>query len=463
MTVILFFGTLLCKLDVSMAGMEASRLALVEAIADQGVYHIENTHFRTVDKVIRNNHIYSDKPPTLSWCAAQVSKVITLFSGKNFTNSYAFMVFMLDMLFGCLVNALIFLWLFRHLCRSARGSVKLKLLFAMLCCCGSWLFSYMTIFSNHVPAALAVMGMLVSLDKYRRRQDKRAAAWAGFSGGVLFTLDFVCGAAFLAAAVPAVWFLAAKEQRFKHALRCAASGLCVILFSVSLNHAAYGTILPLYVASGGTFTPGTDDKNMLMYFVEMLFTYRGLFSYQLFLLLVFPAIWFMRRKLKVNDIAMLSASFATIIIYGVITNEFGGFSYGFRYLIPVIPVFYFYASKWVLESRNAKLTCCAVILGVIGIIPAYIGAYEPMCVAFEGYRSPEGHFTRTIRSTFMSNLLAWSYETAPASALTTALIRHYGEKDAFLCLRAQYIITKHISALEKLSTDQRFDLTKAEK
>ena len=77
MTLILFFGAMLCKLDVSMAGMEASRLALVEAIADQGVYHIENTHFRTVDKVIRDNHIYSDKPPTLSWCAAQVSKVIT--------------------------------------------------------------------------------------------------------------------------------------------------------------------------------------------------------------------------------------------------------------------------------------------------------------------------------------------------------------------------------------------------
>ena len=452
---------MLCKLDVSMAGMEASRLALVEAIADQGVYHIENTHFRTVDKVIRNNHIYSDKPPTLSWCAAQVSKLITLCTGKNFTNSYAFMVFMLNMTFGCLVNALVFLWLFRLLCRSTRGNLKLKLFFALLCCCGSWLFSYMTIFSNHVPAALAVTGVMVSLDKYRRRKDKRAAAWAGFSGGVLFTLDFVCGAVFLASAVAAVWFTADKQTRWKHALRSAASGLCIILFSASLNHAAYGTPLPLYVASGGTFTPGTGDKNMLMYFIEMLFTCRGLFSYQIFLLLVFPAIWFMRRKLKANDTAMLAAAFTVIVVYGVITNEFGGFSYGFRYLIPVIPVFYFYAAKWVLESKSRKLTLLAAVMGVAGIIPAYIGAYEPMCVAFEGHRSPEGHFTRTIRSTFMSNLLAWSYESD--SFLTDHLIRHYGEKDSYRYLRAQYFITKHINALEKLSKDQRFDLTNSSK
>jgi hypothetical protein len=452
---------MLCKLDVSMAGMEASRLALVEAIADQGVYHIENTHFRTVDKVIRNNHIYSDKPPTLSWCAAQVSKVITFCTGKNFTTSYAFMVFVHNMIFGSLVNALIFLWLFRLLCRSARGNLKLKLLFALLCCCGSWLFSYMTIFSNHVPAALAVTGAMVSLDKYRRRKDRRAAAWAGFSAGVLFTLDFVCGAVFLAAAASAVWFTADKETRWKHSLRCAASGACIILFSVSLNHAAYGTVLPLYVASGGTFTPGTGDKNTLMYFVETLFSYRGLFSYQIFLMLVFPAVWYMRRKLKANDIAMLAAAFAVIVIYGVITNEFGGFSYGFRYLIPVIPLFYYYAAKWVLDSRSRRLTILAAVLGVAGIIPAYIGAYEPMCVAFEGHRSPPGHFTRTIRSTFMSNLLAWSYESD--LFLTGHLIEHYGRKESFRCLRAQYVITKHINALEKLSKDSRFHLTNSSK
>jgi hypothetical protein len=224
-------------MDVSMIGLDSGRLAMVEAIADQKVFHIENTHFKSVDKVVMNNHIYSDKPLFLSWCAAQFCKLFTFFTGKNFTNSYSFMVYLMAMIFGAGINALLFYWLFRYLCRTSRGNMRLKFLFSLLCCCGSWLLSYMTIFLNHVPAALAVTGAMVSLDKYRRRKDRRAAAWAGFSAGVLFTLDFVCGAVFLAAAAAAVWFTADKETRWKHSLRCAASGACIILFSVSLNHA----------------------------------------------------------------------------------------------------------------------------------------------------------------------------------------------------------------------------------
>ena len=88
---IITFGILLCKIEVSMIGLDSGRLAMVEAIADQGVFHIENTHFKSVDKVVKDNHIYSDKPPVLSWCAAQFCKAITFFTGKNFTNSYNFL------------------------------------------------------------------------------------------------------------------------------------------------------------------------------------------------------------------------------------------------------------------------------------------------------------------------------------------------------------------------------------
>jgi len=457
---ILIAGSLVCKMEVSMAGMEASRLAVVEAVADQGVFHIEKTHFKTVDKIIRNNHIYSDKPIALSWCAAQVSKVITLISGKNFSNSYSFMIYMMNMIFGCAVNALCFVWIFRHLCRTVRGSMRLKLLFALLCCCGSWMFSFMTIFNNHVPAALAVTGVMISLDKYRRKQDVRAAVWAGFASGVLFTLDMVAGAVFLATSALSVLLTSEKEKRWKNAVLCGAAGGGVVLLSVWLNYIAYGTMLPLYIVSGGTYSPGTDQKNHIIYLLETLFTNRGLFSYQPVLLLIFPAIWHLRKKLPVNDIIMLLSAGAVIAIYITITNEFGGFSYGFRYLICIIPLLMYYTFRYVLSRKSTRLTAAAVTLGVIGLVPAFVGAYEPMCVAFEGHRSPPGHFTRTIRSTFMSNLLAWSYETAPDSLLTRKLIAHYGKNECFRYLKAQYFITKHFQTMEFLLKDQRFSLTK---
>ena len=451
-------GVLLCKIEVSMAGMEASRMAVVEAVADQGVYHIENTHFRTVDKVIRNNHIYSDKPIMLSWCAAQMCKIVTLFSGRNFTNSYNFMIYLVNIIFGCGANILCFLWLFRYLCRTSKGDMRLKLLFALFCCCGTWMFSFMTIFSNHVPAALAVTAVMVLLDKYRRKADSRAAVLAGFASGMLFTLDMVAGAVFLLTSALSVWFTSPVEKRVRDFLRCGASGACVVAFGVCLNYAAYGTVFPLYMGSGGTFSPGVDAKNHFVYFCETLFTTRGLFSYQPLLLLIFPAVWFLRRKLQTNDKLMLISGFSVIAIYCVITNEFGGFSYGFRYLICVIPILVYYVAKYVLERKNIRLTVCAAVLGVAGVFCAFVGAYEPMCVAFEGHRSPQGHFTRNLRSTFMSNLFAWSYETAPDSLLTRKFIGYYGKKDSFLYLRAQYVITKHFQTLEKLMKDSRFDL-----
>ena len=455
---IAIFGALLCKIEVSMAGMEASRMAVVEAVADQGVFHIENTHFRTVDKIVRNNHVYSDKPVMLSWCAAQVCKIVTLFTGKNFSNSYCYMIYLVNLIFGCGANILCFLWFFRYLCRTSRGDMRLKLLFALFCCCGTWLFSFMTIFSNHVPAALAVTGIMVLLDKHRRKHDIRAAAIAGFAAGMLFTLDMVAGAVFLAAAPIAVWLTAPEEKRLKNSLRCVCCGVCTVMLGVTLNYAAYGTVLPLYMGSGGTFSPGTGDKNHFIYFAETLFTTRGLFSYQPLLIMIFPAVWFLRKKLSANDRIMLLAVSGVILIYCVITNEFGGFSYGFRYLICIIPPLVYYAAKFVLEHKSLKLTVCAVLLGLAGTAAAFTGAYEPMCVAFEGHRSPQGHFTRNLRSTFMSNLLAWSYETDPDSLLTEKLIGYYGKKDSFLYLRAQYIITKHFQTLEKLLKDSRFDL-----
>lgn len=456
---IVIFGALLCKIEVSMIGLDAGRLAMTEAIADQGVFHIENTHFRTVDKVIRNGHIYSDKPPVLSWCAAQVCKAVTLFTGKNFSNSRNFMIYLMAMIFGTGANAIIFLWIFRYLCRTCKSDMRLKLMFAFFCCCGTWLLSYMTVFLNHVPSALAVAGVMISLDKFQRRHDSRAAAWAGFSAGALFNVDFVAGGIFLLSSILSVWMTAEKTSRIKDTARCAASGICLILFAASLNHAAYGTVVPLYMVSGGTYTLGTE-KDYLAYITETLFTYRGLFSYQPVFLLIFPAIYAMRKKFRYNDIFMLLSAAAVIICYIMITNEYGGGAYGFRYLISITPILMYYCAKYVLDSRSKKLTVCAALLGCIGIFTSFVGAYEPLCVTFEGHRSPIGHFTRNLRSTFMSNLFAWSYENDPDSVLTCALIDRYGKRDSFLYLRAQYVITKHISTLEKLLKDPRFDLTK---
>ena len=62
---LLFFALLYSHIEVGMSGNESGRFATVQAVAEEGVFHIEKSNFRTVDRSIRNNHVYHDKPPML--------------------------------------------------------------------------------------------------------------------------------------------------------------------------------------------------------------------------------------------------------------------------------------------------------------------------------------------------------------------------------------------------------------
>ena len=47
--------------EVSMSGNEASRFAVIQAVGEQGVCHIENTTFRTVDAALKKELAALDK------------------------------------------------------------------------------------------------------------------------------------------------------------------------------------------------------------------------------------------------------------------------------------------------------------------------------------------------------------------------------------------------------------------
>ena len=101
---LLLFAFLYAKMDVSMSGAEATRFALVESIAQNNVFHIEQTQFRTVDKVIANNHIYSDKPPALSWTIGMIMKVPMKVLQLNFYDNYHLLILEKILIFSLKVD-----------------------------------------------------------------------------------------------------------------------------------------------------------------------------------------------------------------------------------------------------------------------------------------------------------------------------------------------------------------------
>ena len=180
-------------MEVSLSGNEATRFAVIEAIGEQGVFHINNTQFRTVDRIVRDGKVYSDKPLPLGVSAGLLHKAVHTVTGLNFKDNYHLLIYLYNIICGGLVNILIFVWLFNHLRRYRKGSVQKKFLLALSAGLGSWLLSYSVTINNHTPAALALLGWFIALEKFSRKPVYSTAVIAGLASGAATAFDMPIG------------------------------------------------------------------------------------------------------------------------------------------------------------------------------------------------------------------------------------------------------------------------------
>jgi len=455
---ILLFALVFSAAEISLSGNEASRFGVVNAFGEQGVFYLENTNFRTVDRVIVNNHVYSDKPLPLSFLAGLAHKVIYNVSGISFGENYNLAVYLINFLFGGLCNVALFVLLFRELCTYRSGTLRAKWLLSVMMCLGTWLFSYSVVLNNHTPAALAVLITYLLLKKFARDRKTATALWTGVAAGMAGAMDIPTGLFFGLTAVAGILILAKRGGKIKAALATAAGGFAVAILTMLLNFWAYHTVLPLYIANqGGTFQFVPNPQSVLGYLFQTTLGKRGLLSYQPFLCFGVAAMIFYRAKLNYALQISLAGAIMLTLFYCFGTIEYGGWAYGFRYLIPVIPLFWLAGSLYVLDRVSS--TWGKTVVGVAllwGLVAGYIGAYSPFCVAYEGVRSPEGHMTRIVQSTFGGNLLAWSFENYPDSPLTKELVHYYGPEYSFWYLKEAYWNLKKPVMLKNLAESELF-------
>ena len=204
---LLLFAVLYTKEEITLAGNESSRFGVVQALGEQGVFYIEGTNFAsTVDKLERNGHLYSDKPLPLSFCAALIHGVIHRVTGINFTENRMLAIYLVNLLVSGGCNILLFILMFRHLRRTARGRIEWKFLLALAMPLTTWLGSYSVVMNNHTPAALALFGMIVALEKYRRKPTLQAAAIAAGCAGLAGAFEIPLGILSGLGALAGVWF-----------------------------------------------------------------------------------------------------------------------------------------------------------------------------------------------------------------------------------------------------------------
>ena len=433
------------KTDFNMTGVETSRMAAVQAIVDRGETAIDNSCFRTVDKGAVNGRWYSDKPPLLTFAEAGLYALLRL-AGLGFERHYSLTIYLFN-----LINALVFggaIVGLAGLLMRRRGfppAIALAAAFAALFSTLAW--SYSVTIGNHVPAAAAIL-LLALLMEQREPTVPRAAA-AGAWVGVIFNLELVLGTAFFPALL--LWL-----RRRNGAWRAALAAIGAFLLAgpvldAILNIINHGSPLPLYF---GTHHPDLAGKNYLFYAFHALFGFEGVFLYTPALLFLAAALPFPaggeRRPEPARD-ALLAGAGIALLLYLIGTSDYGGWCYGFRFLVPLEPLVLLYAADAVLRRRKPLLTAAFAAALLWGAVTAAVGLYDPWCAGYEGSSTTAASVHQHVRNSFCANLFAWSFERDPESALSRFFYhRFYGPETARRYLFETYQNSKNLNMMRTM-------------
>jgi hypothetical protein len=447
---LLILGFFYTASEVTMAGNEATRLGTVQCLVDLGTFALEDGMFKTVDRVIMNNHIYSDKPLLLSTLVSVPYRLIKNLLGFSFSEHYYLMVFLLNYICFYSLNILMF-WLFHKMIREKLpDSAPSFLLFCSAALIFStMLFSYSVAINNHTPAAAVTLILLFCLGRYEKNPASWLAAVIGVLTGTLLNFEFVFGCVFGVSSFFLVALSGEWKIRWRQALLYAAGAFAMIGVNFGLNYIAFGTVIPLYSETHKI----EWNSRILIYMFNSTFGFKGIFLYMPALLFIIPIVLKLKRtaKERIKTVMLLSLGIV-IVLYWLLTGEYGGWSFGFRYLIPVVPIMFYYI---VLDLRNwgRGLKHCLFYLCVgWGVVVSQLGAYNPWCISYEAHITGERY--ARFKNSFLGNFFCWSFEHYPEHPVTRWQIEFYGNRPSAVFLMDSYVNTKNIEMMQK--TAERF-------
>ena len=395
---------------------DASRLATIEALVHQGTWAIEGTAFgdRTADRVFLNGHFYSDKPPVLSFLAAGVYTVLHRGFHLSFDSTgwcdpvaspcYCFALlcpqppdwayYLLTLALIGLPSALM-LALFYRSTAFLDVPNPLALLVTAALGLGTLVFPYSLVFNNQIPAAASVMVGFYALLR-SKTCNSSSAGWllvAGFATALAFTFDLL--------AVPfLVFFLGVTLLRHRRRTWAFLLGSFIpLLLLGALDWWILGDPLPPSMHPSGfsypdslfpsTPTGNLAPANVLEYGFRMMFGDRGLLNLSPVSLWSVFGLWLLFRershRLWSEMVALALASLSLVLGLALFTQDFGGLSYGARWLTEAVPPLFFFAARpGLYRSLWQRLLFAA--LTAISLFSAWQGAINPWGVTLPPFR-----------------------------------------------------------------------------
>ncbi len=389
---LVFFGvSLVITSNRPSSPNEISRLAAVESLVERHTFVIDDSRFNdTVDKVYFNGHFYSDKPPVLSLWLASYYFVLYRVFGFSFRESTSLCYYVIT-LFSVGASYALLMVIFFNSLKFTDLSRKLSLYLTLLLGFGSLAFCYSRVLNNQIIAAFLLFSAyyLILKSEKGRSPSRGGMFWVGLLTGLAFCVDIPTGGVFLVSNCVYFYFTRYRRNIWTYLLGVTPP---ILLFAL-LNTQITGSLLPPYFHREGYNYPGSIfpaavggtvgvSKNLLQYAFHLLFGFHGLFLFTPVLLF---AIWTMFRIVKDSGhpffkdslIILVSAMFL-LSFFVLFTSNYGGQSFGFRWMLPVMPLmFYFLAYSFQYQWKKRLTRNLFRLSVIISVLSAFVGAFKP--------------------------------------------------------------------------------------
>jgi len=423
---------------VFFGGNDGSRWAQIEALVDHGSPTLERTRFaRTVDRVIVDGKVYSNKPPFFALVGAALYAPLGMLTGWRIGEpESAGGIFRLLTWFLVGVPAA---WLVaqfdRESHRFATLTLRWRTALTVALGAGTLVTSYAGTLNSHVPAAALLFASFAAL------LHGRPAA-AGLACGFAAAIDLLPGlgmAPFLA------WAAAAGAPRHAPGPARFAAGMVPGMVSFfAANFAVTGTPLPPkwlpgavdLAALAGPSAAGVVLPEGVTYPLEILFGPHGLFAVSPVLLVGAVGLAAAVRRPPFGGRRLWGALAAGLAVqyagHALVAGSYGGWAYGYRYLLPIQPLLLF-AAPLALAMRGGRPVFAAAL--PLSVAFALLGAHHPWPPGYE-QKSMGNPVADRVRNPIGANAAAVCVERWPGTALCEALATRFVSADG--AARARY-------------------------
>ena len=390
----------------------SSRFMTMQAIVEQGTLVVNDYHFNTDDKILREGNFYSSKPPVLSLVGAGIYYVLhNVFEANIYIPGYSSAIYAINLI---LVGGTYFLLLFilYQTIKLLDIPTKYRTLLLTVFAVGTLFFTYSISLNNHtIAGSILFLGFYFLLKLRLKKSDKykKYISLAGFFLSLAAVIDLPTGLLFLFLFF--IYCLIAFPK--KYIIYYCLAALPMLLLHLAFNYQVTGDFLPpqlhleLWDPRGVAY--GTNSRaHPAIYLVNILFGTHGLFLYTPILLFAFYSIYKNIRDKAAQfrlEAWLVFIGFIVITLYYTLkVTVYTGAAFGYRWFIAITPLLYFFLLLLFTRKRSHNFSILFFVATMFSILIAMIGFISPWGMSIVNILLPGGQ-THTFDCPLLANIM----------------------------------------------------------